>query len=80
MVTLTIQKFCTCLELWKGCVLAGIFSMVLQLFHFQINYSINCLKYLYLYSGHKYIRFIVEYRSYVRRRKCSCILYALVSY
>lgn len=28
MVKVTIEKFCSCLELWKGCVLAGIFSMV----------------------------------------------------
>ncbi|CAG2114106.1 unnamed protein product [Medioppia subpectinata] len=32
MVKVTIQKFCSCLELWKGCVLAGIFSMATSIF------------------------------------------------
>ncbi|XP_054157718.1 uncharacterized protein LOC128956062 [Oppia nitens] len=32
MVRITIQKFCSCLELWKGCVLAGIFSMATSIF------------------------------------------------
>ncbi|KAI2811026.1 hypothetical protein BLOT_002196 [Blomia tropicalis] len=25
-----LEKFCTCLELWKGCILAGIFSMIID--------------------------------------------------
>ena len=35
-----LEKFCTCVELWKGCILAGIFAMVRSPFRFI---SINCL-------------------------------------
>lgn len=42
MNVIVLEKFCTCLELWKGCLMAGIFTMVC----FILLYCYNRIHYL----------------------------------